>query len=85
MWEMERLAQMTNITADDIRGLARADFEDAALVLVDGRPEVVRADTATTADQIVYTKFDLVDEYGEEITDVEAELAAANLTAALAE
>jgi hypothetical protein len=76
---------MATITADHVRGLARAGFDDAALALVDGRPEVVPADTVTSPDQIVYTKFDLVDEYGEDITDVEAELAAAKLNAQLAE
>ena len=73
---------MTTISADDIRVLARCDDDDPALALVDGEVQVVPS--AREADgHLVYTKRDLVAAYGEEITDVQAEVLAAGLTAQL--
>ncbi len=75
---------MTTITADDIRGLAQSTDEDPALALVDGDVQVVPKATAADG-HLVYTKAELVAEYGEEITDVQAEVLAAGLTAQLVE
>ena len=73
---------MTTITADDIRVLAQSTDEDPALALVDGDVQVVpKAETAEG--HLVYTKAELVEQYGEEITDVQAEVLAAGLTAQL--
>ena len=74
---------MVTVTADDIRVLARHSSADAALVLSDGHLVVVAADEAGSG-RVVYTKAALIDEYGQEVTDVEAELAAGHLTAELA-
>jgi hypothetical protein len=74
--------QLTTITADDIRVLAQSTDEDPALALVDGDVQVVP--NAEVADgHLVYTKADLIAAYGEEITDVQAEVLAAGLTAQL--
>jgi hypothetical protein len=73
---------MTTISADDIRVLAQSTEEDPALALVEGDVRVVP--NAQEADgHLVYTKRELVAEYGEEITDVQAEVLAAGLTAQL--
>jgi hypothetical protein len=73
---------MTTISADDIRVLAQSTDEDPALALVEGDVRVVPS--AQEADgHLVYTKRELVAEYGEEITDVQAEVLAAGLTAQL--
>ncbi|MFG2041807.1 hypothetical protein [Dactylosporangium sp. NPDC048998] len=72
----------TTITADNIRALAQSTDADPALAVADEGvrlvPEAEEADG-----HIVYTKADLVHEYGEEITDVQAEVLAAGLTAQL--
>jgi hypothetical protein len=75
---------LTTITADDIRVLAQSTDEDPALALVDGDVQVVPVATATDG-HLLYTKAELVAEYGEEITDVQAEVLAAGLTAQLVE
>ena len=73
---------MTTISADDVRVLAQSTEEDPALALVEGDVRVVPS--AQEADgHLVYTKRELVAEYGEEITDVQAEVLAAGLTAQL--
>ncbi|WP_432824592.1 hypothetical protein [Dactylosporangium sp. CA-092794] len=74
---------MTTISADDIRALARSDDADPALAMDDGGVRLV-PHAADTGGHIVYTKADLVRDYGEEITDVQAEVLAAGLTAQLA-
>ncbi|GGM27357.1 hypothetical protein ACFFX1_12100 [Dactylosporangium sucinum] len=72
----------TTISADDIRVLAQSTEPDPALALVDG--EVTVVPQAELADgHLVYTKSELLTEYGEEITDVQAEVLAAGLTAQL--
>ena len=73
---------MTTVTADDIRVLARADDANAALVRVADQIEVVPDDGRA---DVVYTKARLVAEYGDEITDVDAEVLAAGLTAQLSD
>jgi hypothetical protein len=76
---------MTAVTADDVRVLARAAAPDAVLALAGGTVLVVPdADDETvtvTPDQIIYTKAQLIAEYGDELTDVDAEVLAAGLTA----
>jgi hypothetical protein len=74
---------MMTVTADDIRVLAQHEAADAALVVRDGRIAVEPAAEVPDA-EVLYTKAALVDEYGEDVTDVEAELAAGHLTATLA-
>jgi hypothetical protein len=73
---------MVEITTDDIRVLAQASSTDAALVLLDGRA-VVLPGSDVDRGRVVYTRAALTAEYGEEITDIEAELLAAGLTARL--
>ncbi|MEU7866477.1 hypothetical protein [Dactylosporangium sp. NPDC049140] len=73
---------MTTITADDIRALAQSNDADPALAVApDG---VILVPEAAAADgHIVYTKTELRQDYGEEITDVQAEVLAAGLTSQL--
>jgi hypothetical protein len=74
---------MTTVTADDIRVLARSEDEQPVLVLSDNEVSIVSAGEAD-AETIIYTKADLIDEYGDEITDIDAEVLAAGLTARVA-
>jgi hypothetical protein len=73
---------MTTVTSDDIRVLARSGLPDPVLVLLNDELRVVGAAMIadTPAARIVYTRNRLVHEFGEEITDVEAEVLAAGLT-----
>jgi len=73
---------MITVTADDIRVLAQSTDEDPALVLVGNELRVVPG-ADTTAGEVILTKTQLVDEVGEDVTDVEAEVLAAGLTAKL--
>ena len=70
------------ITADDVRVLAQTTDANPALVLADDGVQVV-PDAEAADGHLVYTKAELVAEYGEEITDVQAEVLAAGLTAQL--
>lgn len=76
---------MTTVTADDIRVLAQSGAEDPVLLLVDGQVTVVPAGEvgADTSGEVIYTRAELVAEVGEDVTDVEAEVLAAGLTARL--
>jgi hypothetical protein len=76
---------MTTVTADDIQVLAQSTDEDPVLVLVDDDIRVMAARDAPPASpgRVIYTRADLVDESGEEVTDVEAATLAAGLTAQL--
>jgi hypothetical protein len=78
---------MTVVTADDVRVLARAAAADAVLAVVGDDVRVVPdADgeaVPLAPEQIVYTKARLIDEYGDELTDFDAEVLAAGLTAQL--
>jgi len=78
---------MTTITADDVRTLAQARGEDQVLALAGDRVTVVSAADAagTGTDKIVYTQAELLRQFGEEVTDAEAELLAAALTARITE
>jgi len=73
---------MATVTADDIRVLAQSTETDAALIL-DGDAVLVTSATDVLDDQVILTKIDLVAEVGEDVTDVEAEVLAAGLTAKL--
>jgi hypothetical protein len=77
---MEEGTDMTTVTADDIRVLARSEDEHPVLVLSDNEVSIVSAGDAD-AETIIYTRADLIDEYGDVITDFDAELLAAGLTA----
>jgi hypothetical protein len=70
----------TTITADDIRVLAQSTDEEPVLVLVGDDLRVLPGADAMGG-QVVLTKRQLVDEFGEDITDVEAAVLAAGLTA----
>jgi hypothetical protein len=77
---------MAKVTVDDIRVLARSGAGDPVLVLLDDNLLVLPVvDTmgAHAAGEIVYTRDDLLREYGEQINDVDAEVLAAGLTAQL--
>ena len=73
---------MSTITADDIRVLAQSNATDPVLLLVDGETRVVPRAEATDG-TVVYSKAALVEELGEDVTDVQAEVLAAGLTARL--
>jgi hypothetical protein len=74
---------MATVHADDIRVLARSEEDQPVLVLVNDEVAVVPAEQADIG-TIVYTRNDLIDEFGEFLTDVDAETLAAGLTARLA-
>lgn len=74
---------MATITANDIRVLAQSNDEDPVLVLVDGDARVVPGAEAEPA-EIIFTRLALVEEFGEDITDVEAEIIAGGLSSRLA-
>jgi hypothetical protein len=79
---------MAKVTAEDIRVLARSGEDDPVLVLLDDDLLVLPGvDTlgAHAAGEIVYTRDDLIREYGEQIDDSDAELLAAGLTEQLGE
>jgi hypothetical protein len=73
---------MATITADDIRVLAQSNADDPVLLLSNGDVFVVPRAEATTG-TVIYTKAALVEEFGNEVTDVQAEVLAAGLTAQL--
>lgn len=74
---------MAMVTAEAIRSLAHTAGDDAALAVMDGEVEVIHAGDATDVSQIVYTRAALLRDYGEEISDADAEALAANLTVSL--
>jgi hypothetical protein len=74
---------MIQVTADDIRVLAQSNDEDPVLALVDGRLVVLPAAEVVEGDRVVYSKANLAEEVGEDVTDVEAETVAGGLTARL--
>jgi hypothetical protein len=81
-YDPKGVAAMTTISSDDVRVLADSTDPDPALAVLDGMVQVVpRAESADG--HLVYTKSELVAEYGEEITDAQAEVLAAGLTAQL--
>jgi hypothetical protein len=71
---------MATITADDIRVLARSDLTEPVIAVIDGDALVLDADEVEF-EAVVYTREMLVSDFGEDITDAEAEVLAAGLTA----
>jgi hypothetical protein len=75
------------VTADDVRVLARAADAGAVLAVVDGDVRVVpdgaEEPVEVAPDQVLYTKAQLIQEYGDEVTDLDADVLAAGLTARL--
>ena len=76
---------MIQVTADDIRVLAQSTDEDPVLAVIDGQLVVLPAAEVTERDRVVYSKANLAEEVGEDVTDVEAETLAGGLTATLSE
>jgi hypothetical protein len=74
---------MIQITADDIRVLAQSTDEDPVLAVIQGELVVLPAAEVSAGDQVVYSKAELAQEVGEDVTDVEAETVAGGLTARL--
>jgi hypothetical protein len=74
---------MIQVTADDIRVLAQSNDEAPVLVVVDGRLVVLAAAEVAEGARVVYSKANLVEEVGEDVTDIEAETVAGGLTARL--
>jgi hypothetical protein len=75
-------ASMAVVTADDLRVLAQSDDPEAVLAVVNNELRVISG-FEVTAGQVILTKVQLVEELGEDITDVDAEVLAAGLTAKL--
>lgn len=73
---------MVTVTADDIRVLAQSTDIDPVLVVVGEELRVIPG-VAAMGGQVVLTKRQLVDEFGEDITNIEAEVLAGGLTAKL--
>jgi hypothetical protein len=73
---------MAVVTADDLRVLAQSNDPEAVLAVVDNEVVVVPG-FDVTGGQVVLTKVQLVEELGEDIKDVDAQVLAAGLTAKL--
>jgi hypothetical protein len=76
---------MIRVTADDIRVLAQSNDEDPVLAVVDEHLVVLPAAEVGERDRVVYSKTNLVEDVGEDVTDVEAETVAGGLTAKLSQ
>lgn len=74
---------MAAVTANDLRVLAQSTEPEAVLALVNDELLVIPGFNVPDG-QVVLTKVQLVEELGEDITDVDAEVLAAGLTAKLA-
>jgi hypothetical protein len=73
---------MATVTADDIRVLAQSTDPEAVLALMGDEVRVVPG-FDVPGGQVVLTRIELVEQVGEDVTDVEAEVLAAGLTANL--
>jgi hypothetical protein len=71
---------MATITADDVRGLARSELLEPVIAVVGGDALIMDAEEVDFED-VVYTREMLVADFGEDITDAEADILAAGLTA----
>jgi len=71
---------MATITADDVRGLARSELMEPVIAVVGGDALIMDAEEVDFAD-VIYTREMLVADFGEDITDSEADILAAGLTA----
>lgn len=79
---------MAKVTADDVKALAQARGPDQVLVLTDGEVRVLSAAAAydeSASSRVIYTQAELLHEFGEEVTEAEALMLAAALTARLTE
>jgi hypothetical protein len=71
---------MATITADDVRGLARSELLEPVIAVVGGDALIMDAEEVDFED-VIYTREMLVADFGEDITDAEADILAAGLTA----
>jgi hypothetical protein len=71
---------MATITADDVRGLARSELMEPVIAVVGGDALIMDAEEVDFED-VIYTREMLVADFGEDITDSEADILAAGLTA----
>jgi hypothetical protein len=71
---------MATITADDVRGLARSELMEPVIAVVGGDALIMDAEEVDFED-VIYTREMLVADFGEDITDAEADILAAGLTA----
>ena len=82
---------MVTVTADDVRALARARGEVGEEQVLALAGDVVKVETATEAydegsgSKVIYTQAELLAQFGEEVTDAEAIMLAAALTARITE
>jgi hypothetical protein len=76
---------MIEVTADDIRVLAQSNDPEPVLAVTDDRLVVLPAAEVMAGDRVIYSKANLVEDVGEDVTDVEAETVAGGLTAKLAD
>ena len=74
---------MIQVTADDIRVLAQSTDPEPVLAIIEDRLVVLPAAEVAPGDRVIYSKANLVEEVGEDVTDVEAETVAGGLTAKL--
>jgi hypothetical protein len=71
---------MATITADDVRGLARSELMEPVIAVVGGDALIMDAEEVDFED-VIYTREMLVADFGEDVTDAEADILAAGLTA----
>jgi hypothetical protein len=71
---------MATITPDDIRILARSELLEPVIAIVGGDALVIDAEEVDFED-VIYTREMLVADFGEDITEAEADILAAGLTA----
>jgi hypothetical protein len=72
---------MTIVTAYDVRALAQSGDEMPVLALVDGEVAVLPEAELSGQDRVLITQAALIEQLGEEITDIESEILAGRLTA----
>ena len=88
---MGNVVGMVTVTADDVRALARARGEvgeDQVLALAGDEIKVESATEAydeASGSKVIYTQAELLAQFGEEVTDAEAIMLAAALTARITE
>jgi len=82
---------MVTVTADDIRALAQARGEVGEEQVLALTGDVVKVESADEAydeargSKVIYTQAELLAQFGEEVTDAEAIMLAAALTARITE
>jgi hypothetical protein len=75
---------MATITPDDIRVLAKSELVEPVIAIVGDDALIVDAEEVDFED-VIYTREMLVSDFGEDITDAEADVLAAGLTAQTSE